>query len=119
MPQGALLVLLSRAHLVDFDAMHEALDAGKIRAAVDVFPGEPTGSEDPIRRNGNVILSPHRAAAVPGGRHLIGEMILGDVRNLVSGTDARCLSKADIRRTAILAGIGDAAATEKMALQRT
>lgn len=119
MPQGALLVLLSRAHLVDFEAMRHAVAVGRIRAAVDVFPSEPAGLDDPIRLEKNVILSPHRAAAVPGGRHLIGEMILSDIRNYVAGQSVRLLSRADPHRVALLAGVGDAAATEKMALERS
>lgn len=119
MQKGSFLVLLSRAHLVDFEALRDALTTGGIRAAVDVFPHEPLRVDDPIRRDANVILSPHRAAAVHGGRHLIGEMILSDIKSLIAGRDARRLSRADIRRTAVLAGVGDAVATKQMALQRS
>ena len=119
MPDGSLMVLLSRAHLVDFSALRKAVASGRIRAALDVFPNEPAGPADPIRREPHVILSPHRAAAVSGGRQLIGEMILNDIRNWGAGNEARQLSKADIRRTNLLAGVGDAATTQELALQRS
>jgi phosphoglycerate dehydrogenase-like enzyme len=44
----------------------------------------------------NVILSPHRAAAVLGGRHLIGDMILHDVRAILNGSPERMLKPADL-----------------------
>ena len=37
-PRGTLIVVISRSHLVDFDALVEAADAGRIRLASDVFP---------------------------------------------------------------------------------
>jgi hypothetical protein len=42
-----------------------------------------------------VILSPHRAAAVPGGRQLIGDMILHDVRAILEGRAERQLKVAE------------------------
>jgi phosphoglycerate dehydrogenase-like enzyme len=36
-----VLVLVSRAHLVDFDALTELVLQGRFRAAIDVFPEEP------------------------------------------------------------------------------
>ena len=73
----------------------KAAAAGRIRVATDVFPDEPLGPGDPIRTSRNVILSPHRAAAVPGGRHLIGDMILHDVTAILNGDPERHLKRAD------------------------
>lgn len=94
MQPGTLVVLASRAHLVDFDAMVTAADAGHIRFATDVFPAEPVASRDPVRGAANVILSPHRAAAVEGGRHLIGDMIVHDIANILEGRPERQLQQA-------------------------
>ena len=99
---GALVVLISRAHCVDFDALVEAANAGKITAATDVFPEEPTLPDDPVRRARNVILSPHRAAAVSGGRHPIGDMVVHDVRAILAGSSERQLKPADPERVASL-----------------
>ena len=118
MPKGALLVLLSRAHLVDFDALIARVDAGDIRAAVDVFPFEPVSADDPVRTNPGLILSPHRAAAVEGGRQLIGEMIRDDIFAWMTGDPKRRLGVADHKRIAALAGVGDATQTSSMALDR-
>ena len=48
--KDAVFALMSRAHVVDFDALTEALIEGRFRAAIDVFPEEPMPSDHPIRR---------------------------------------------------------------------
>ena len=94
MQQGALLVLLGRAHVVDFDAALAAAKSGKITFATDVFPAEPVPTNHEIRDCENVVLSPHRAAAVPGGRQLIGEMILEDLKSICARRAERMLQPA-------------------------
>jgi D-3-phosphoglycerate dehydrogenase len=64
MKPGAILLNLSRGHVVDVPALAEALRAGRLGGAgVDVFPEEPAGNRDPfdseLRGLPNVILSPH------------------------------------------------------------
>ncbi|MEM8631648.1 MAG: NAD(P)-dependent oxidoreductase [Pseudomonadota bacterium] len=93
--KGAMVVLISRAWCADFPALFEAAQGGRIQVATDVFPDEPLAPSDPLRLSRNVILSPHRAAAVPGGRYLIGDMILHDVRAILSGAPERQLKRAD------------------------
>jgi len=92
---GALVVLVSRAWCADFDALVRAAQKGRICVATDVFPEEPLSANDPIRQARNVILSPHRAAAVPEGRQLIGDMILHDVTAILEGRPERQLKAAD------------------------
>ena len=108
MADNSMLVLLSRAHLVDFEALAVELDRGRIMFATDVFPEEPVPLPDPIRKRGNVILSPHRAAAVAGGRQLIGEMVVDDLMSIDGGSPERRLVQADSARISMLAGVGDA-----------
>ena len=69
---GAVLVLISRAHVVDFDALTELVLAGRFKAAIDVFPVEPLPLDHPIRRAPNAVLSGHRAGSVPEGLREIG-----------------------------------------------
>ncbi len=118
LPDHALVVLLSRAHLVDFDALVAAAKTGRIRVAADVFPVEPLPRNHPVRNVSNVILSPHRAAAVQGGRHLIGDMILRDLKAMCSGDSSRQLATSDSSRVDLVAGIGNAARATKMAVER-
>ncbi|MXW87204.1 MAG: hydroxyacid dehydrogenase [Boseongicola sp. SB0667_bin_21] len=95
-PHGVLVVVISRSHLVDFDALVEAAEAGHIRLASDVFPREPVSKHATWRQARNVVWSPHRAAAVEGGRRLIGDMIVHYVLAILSGSQARHLQVASL-----------------------
>jgi phosphoglycerate dehydrogenase-like enzyme len=59
MKRGAILVNTSRGPIVDEAAMLEALNAGKIVAALDVYDREPLPVNHPLRKTPNTILSPH------------------------------------------------------------
>ena len=91
----AALILVSRAHLVDFDALTELLHAGRFRAAIDVFPQEPLDPDHPIRRAPNVILSAHRAGNVKEGLWEIGEMVLDDLEAIAKGAPPQRLQRAE------------------------
>jgi D-3-phosphoglycerate dehydrogenase / 2-oxoglutarate reductase len=64
MKDGALFLNLSRGHIVNIQALVDALKTGKLAgAAVDVFPYEPAHNDEPflneLRGLSNVILTPH------------------------------------------------------------
>ncbi len=64
MKPGAHLINASRGTVVDIDALDAALRSGHVGgAAVDVFPVEPKGNEDPFQSpllaHDNVLLTPH------------------------------------------------------------
>jgi phosphoglycerate dehydrogenase-like enzyme len=64
MKRGAVLVNVSRAQLVDQDALHEALLSGKLGGAgVDVYMKEPTTGEEPLLKLPNVVATPHMAGS--------------------------------------------------------
>ena len=69
----AVLVLVSRAHVVDFEALTELVLAGRFRAAIDVYPDEPFDREHPLRTAPAVVLSPHRAGLVQEALWELGE----------------------------------------------
>ena len=81
----AVFVLMSRAHVVDFDALTELLHAGRFRAAIDVFPEEPMPADHPIRTAPNVVLSAHRAGSIVGDSNLIGRMVVDDLEAMAQG----------------------------------
>jgi phosphoglycerate dehydrogenase-like enzyme len=95
MPEGACLVLVSRASLVDFDALTERVRQGHIRAAVDVFPQEPFARAHPLRRLDNVILSAHRAGSLPAAYRLMGEMLVDDLAQILKGLPPLRLQRAE------------------------
>ena len=95
MPEGAVLVLISRAHLVDFDALTDLVLAGRIRAAIDVFPEEPLPQDHPIRRAEGAVLSAHRAGSTQEGHWEIGRMVVDDLEMILRGLPPRVMLRAE------------------------
>ncbi|MEM7028890.1 MAG: NAD(P)-dependent oxidoreductase [Chloroflexota bacterium] len=81
----AVFALISRAHMVDFDALTDLLHEGRFRAAIDVFPEEPLAKDHPIRTAPHTILSAHRAGTVWDDMHLIGKMVVDDLEAMLAG----------------------------------
>lgn len=81
----AVFVLLSRAHVVDFEALTDLLAAGRFRAAIDVFPEEPLAPEHRIRQLEHVVLSSHRAGANREALHAVGRLVADDLEALRQG----------------------------------
>jgi phosphoglycerate dehydrogenase-like enzyme len=79
MRPGAALVLLSRAEVVDFEALLDAVEAGRIRAASDVFPEEPMPADHRVRRMEGFLRSAHRAGALEAAFLEMGELVLDDM----------------------------------------
>jgi len=77
MKPGAVLINLSRGHVVDIDALAEVMRAGRLGgAAIDVFPEEPRTNQDPfdspLRGLANVILTPHVGGSTEEAQEAIG-----------------------------------------------
>ena len=94
-PRNAVLVLASRAHVVDFDALTELVLAGRFKLATDVFPVEPLPADHPIRRAEGALLSAHRAGSVAQGMVDLGEMVVDDLEAVVQGLPPRRLQMAE------------------------
>jgi phosphoglycerate dehydrogenase-like enzyme len=74
-----VLVLISRAHVVDFEAMTDLLIEERFSAGIDVFPAEPLAPDHPIRSAGNAVLTAHLAGALPEALLEIGRMVVDDL----------------------------------------
>ena len=85
MAPGAGLVLVSRAGVVDYAALHTALREGRIKAAIDVFPAEPPAADDPLRTCTAAVLSSHRAGGLDSALKTIGEMAVDDLDLVLRG----------------------------------
>lgn len=79
MKPGGLLVNAGRGRLVDQDALIEALNEGRIRAALDVTDPEPLPEDSKLWRAPNLLLTPHMAGDTPRryrrSWQLVGEQI--------------------------------------------
>ena len=82
---GGLFVLMSRAGVVDFEALTAAAKSGHLKVATDVFPEEPFSKDHPIRDLPNVILSAHRSGGIQEAFTEIGNMVVSDVELLLRG----------------------------------
>jgi phosphoglycerate dehydrogenase-like enzyme len=81
----AVFILLSRSHVVDFDALTEMLLEGRFRAGIDVFPQEPLPKDHPIRKAKHAVLSSHRAGANGEAFVNIGRVVADDMEAICNG----------------------------------
>lgn len=82
---GSIVLLMSRAEVVDWPAFIEGAVRGKYKAATDVFPVEPVPKDDPVRKEERVLLSAHRTAALRESFYRIGEMAVDDLELIFNG----------------------------------
>ena len=99
MRPDAVLVLMSRAGVVDFDALTDLVEGGRLRAATDVFPTEPVAADDPVRRLDGLLLSPHRAGGMREAFLRIGELAVADLELVLRGLPPVACKRAE-RETA-------------------
>jgi len=85
MPQGAVLVNSARGPIVQTDALVEALNAGHIRAAVDVTDPEPLPPEHPLWKCPNLLITPHVAGSTPQFSPRAIRIAADQVRRLLAG----------------------------------
>jgi phosphoglycerate dehydrogenase-like enzyme len=79
MKPGSAFILLSRAGVVNFDALMAAVASGHILAASDVYPEEPLPADHPVRGLKGFLRSAHRAGALDIAMKRMGDMVLEDM----------------------------------------
>jgi phosphoglycerate dehydrogenase-like enzyme len=84
-PQGARLVLVSRAAVVDYEALLDRVAAGRFTAGIDVWPTEPAPADLRARRMEGLVLSAHRAGGIPAAFTQIGDMVVDDLDLIARG----------------------------------
>ena len=91
MQKGSVVILASRAALVNFPELLAAAASGHIRAGIDVWPEEPIPRGEPGRTTPNTLLQAHRAGSVPEIQPLIGQFVVDDLENILAGrSPQRC-----------------------------
>lgn len=84
-PPGARLVLVSRAAVVDYDALLAGIAEGRFLAGVDVWPEEPVPADHPARSLEGLVFSGHRAGGIPAAFASIGDMVVDDLSQIAQG----------------------------------
>jgi phosphoglycerate dehydrogenase-like enzyme len=97
--EDAVFVLMSRAGVVDFDALTDLVGNGRLRAATDVFPDEPLAPDHPARGLDGLLLSPHRAGGMREAFTAIGRLAVADLELIVRGLPPVACKRAE-RETA-------------------
>lgn len=82
---GSVVLLMSRAGVVDFPEFLRQVESGRFRAATDVFPVEPAPPDDPARNVEGLVLSPHRAGAMTDSLREIGRQTVADAELILKG----------------------------------
>jgi phosphoglycerate dehydrogenase-like enzyme len=102
MEKGAIVVLASRAGIVNFDDLLDAAASGRIRAAIDVWPDEPIPAKHRARRTPNTILQAHRAGNIPEIWPRMGQMVVDDIELLLRGLAPQRCQRAQLETVAKL-----------------
>ena len=94
-PEGAVLLLMSRAGVVDFDALCELVAAGRFRAGTDVFPAEPLPADHRARELEGLLLSAHRAGGMREAFTAIGRLVVADLELILRGLPPVACKRAE------------------------
>jgi phosphoglycerate dehydrogenase-like enzyme len=96
MRQGALLVNAARGGIVQTDALVDALNSGRIRAALDVTDPEPLPTDHPLWHCPNLLITPHIGGSSPqfGARSL--KVAADELRRYMNGEPLKNVVQAAI-----------------------
>ncbi|MGD0940461.1 MAG: 2-hydroxyacid dehydrogenase [Terracidiphilus sp.] len=96
MRQGTLLVNAARGPVVDTDALVNALNSGRIRAALDVTDPEPLPEGHPLWKCPNLLLTPHLAGSSPQFAPRALKTAADELRRYMNGEPLRNVVQAAI-----------------------
>jgi phosphoglycerate dehydrogenase-like enzyme len=80
LPKGCLVVLATRAAIVDMDELRRRVLADELSLAADVFDVEPLPLDDPLLGRHNVVHTPHIAGRTKDANDRWAEMLVEQFR---------------------------------------
>jgi D-3-phosphoglycerate dehydrogenase len=123
MKDGAILLNTSRGNIVDETALMEALETRRVRAGLDVYPGEPgSGSTEwssALARHPSVVGTHHIGASTAQAQRAVADGVVEIIDAFVRGEILNCVNLAPTRlgthtlhvrhfdRVGVLAGVFD------------
>lgn len=81
LPEGCLVVLVTRALITDFAALRERVLKDEVSLAADVFDVEPLPLDDPLIGRHNVLHTPHMAGRTKEANYRFAETLLDFFQN--------------------------------------
>jgi phosphoglycerate dehydrogenase-like enzyme len=96
MKQGALLVNAARGPIVNTDALVQALQSRKIRAALDVTDPEPLPVGHPLWKCPNLLITPHVGGSSPEFARRSLKIAADELRRYMAGEPLRNVVQAAI-----------------------
>jgi phosphoglycerate dehydrogenase-like enzyme len=100
MRKGGVVVLVSRAGVVNFDELLDAAASGHIRAAIDVWPDEPIPADHRARRTPNTLLQAHRAGNIPEIWPWMGQLVTDDLEQILKALPPQRCQRAQYETVA-------------------
>ncbi len=105
MQPGSVVILGSRAALVNFPELLAAARSGQIRAGIDVWPEEPIPKDEPGRHTPNTLIQAHRLGSVPEIQTLIGRIVADDLEAILAGKEPQKCQRANVETVTKLRSI--------------
>ncbi|PTY02111.1 hydroxyacid dehydrogenase [Opitutaceae bacterium EW11] len=105
MQKGSVVILASRAALVNFPELLAAAESGHIRAGIDVWPTEPVPANEPGRKTPNTLIQAHRAGSIPEIQPLIGQLVADDLEAILAGLPPQRCQRAALETVTKLRSI--------------
>lgn len=100
MKPGARLLNLARGEVVDLDALHAALEAGRLAGAgIDAYVQEPPDTTHPIYSNPRVVFLPHSGADTVEAVERVGLMNVADIEEMIAGGQPRRVLNPEVYRS--------------------
>ena len=94
---SSVILIMSRASVINFEDLYKLLKTRKIYAGLDVFPKEPFPKKHPFRKLKNVIFSPHRAGALDIAFKNMGEIVIQDMKLISKKLQPNNCKKAELK----------------------
>ena len=105
MAPGSVVILASRAALVNCPELLDAARRGHIRTGIDVWPEEPIPKGEPGRNVPNTLVQAHRCGSVPEIQTLIGRIVVDDLEDILAGRPPQRCQRANLETVSKLRSI--------------
>lgn len=83
--KGSLVVVITRAHAVDMEALRERIVKDELAGAFDVYDTEPVPVDDELRNRDNVVHTPHIAGRTEDSNLRVADMTVDDFVRVLKG----------------------------------